>query len=266
MLAIKDVSFSYNSEDPLIKHVSLTLYEGERVAIIGKSGSGKSTLGKLIKGLLTPTEGSIEFSNNLRGADIGFLFQNPDNQMVRPIVEDDLAFGLENQSVQASEISKRIDTYGKKLDIHHLRTRPINELSGGQKQRVALAGILILEPKWLILDEATAMIDPEGRKEILQYMDQLQHEGTSIVTITHDAEEVAKCTRIIGLVDGEIGFDGSLLPLLDDPKIMEELGLDAPFLYTLINDLNANGIHVNKNAITSDEELCDALWRFALKT
>ncbi|MFS0784899.1 ATP-binding cassette domain-containing protein [Shouchella sp. 1P09AA] len=266
MLDIKDVSFSYKNEKSIIKQISLTLYEGERVAIIGKSGSGKSTLGKLIKGLLTPTTGSINFSNNIRGADIGFLFQNPDNQMVRPIVEDDLAFGLENQAVQASEISERIDTYGKMLGIHHLRSRSINELSGGQKQRVALAGILVLEPKWLILDEATAMIDPEGRKDILRYMDQLQQEGTSILTITHDAEEVAECTRIIGLVDGEIRFDGSLLPLLHDSETMENLGLEGPFLYTLMEHLNAKGIHVNQNAITSDEELCDALWRFALKT
>ncbi|GAF22614.1 ATPase component of general energizing module of ECF transporters [Bacillus sp. JCM 19047] len=263
MLQLNNVSYQFKESEPVLLNVSFSITKGEYIAIIGRSGSGKSTLGKLIKGLVKPTSGSITYHREKQN--IGFLFQNPDNQMVRTIVEDDLAFGLENAAVNPSLIEERMERYAKKLGIDHLRKRSINELSGGQKQRVALAGLLVLEPELIILDEATSMLDPEGRHEVLEQLASMYQESKTLVTITHELEEMAKCTRIIGLANGEIVFDGSFSQLMRQEGVMQDLGCVKPFRYEVIAMLKEQGIGVDETIITSDEELCEALWTFALK-
>ncbi|MBG9782445.1 ATP-binding cassette domain-containing protein [Shouchella lehensis] len=263
MLQLNNASYHFKESEPVLINVSFSISKGEYIAIIGKSGSGKSTLGKLIKGLVKPTSGSISYHQEKEN--IGFLFQNPDNQMVRTIVEDDLAFGLENAAVNPSLMEERMERYAKKLGIDHLRKRSINELSGGQKQRVALAGLLVLEPELIILDEATSMLDPEGRHEVLEQLESMHQESKTLVTITHDVEEMAKCNRIIGLANGEVIFDGSFTQLMHQEDVMQELGCVKPFRYEVIAMLKEQGIGVNETIITSDEELCEALWTFALK-
>ena len=217
---LKNVSFKYGSGENLavIKNLSLSVEKGEFLCVLGENGSGKSTLAKLINGLLLPDSGEVEvFGSNTKDKKsvyevrkkVGMVFQNPDNQMVATIVEDDVAFGPENVGVSSEEIGERIDFALKAVGMEKFRFVAGQKLSGGQKQRVAIAGALALKPEVLILDESTAMLDPMGRKEVMQVAEKLNDEGMTLITITHYMEEAVKADRVVVLHEGEIVVSGT---------------------------------------------------------
>lgn len=267
MLSFDQVTYRYeNNPNAVLKNVSFSVKQGERLAVVGRNGSGKSTLARVMKGLSIPTEGKVTHDRGFNKDDMGLLFQNPDNQMVASLVEDDLAFGLENKCVDPAEISIRLEKYSKKIDVHHLLKRDINELSGGQKQRVALAGLLVLEPAMLILDEATSMLDPGGRETVMNHVHQYHNEGNSVISVTHDVEEILFSNRVLGLVDGELVFDGEPHRLFTDETYLSALGLVRPFHYELIELLVKRGIQINQGQGFSNKELLQLLWTYRLKT
>src|SRR5699024_5628190 len=219
LIEFKNVSFRYADESPwVLKNCSFDIYENEWVAIIGHNGSGKSTIDKLINGLLFPDEGEIYIQGKRLTEDtvweirkdVGMVFQNPDNQFVGTTVQDDVAFGMENRGFPREDMTKRIEHSLTAVGMKDYRMIEPHRLSGGQKQRVAIAGILAVSPKVMILDEATAMLDPKGRIEIMQTVARLQSEqAMSLITITHDLHEVVQADRVIVLNEGQIWDEGS---------------------------------------------------------
>ncbi|GAF14874.1 ATPase component of general energizing module of ECF transporters [Bacillus sp. JCM 19046] len=265
MLSLQNVIYRYQTNmSPVLTNLSFSVKRGERIAVVGRNGSGKSTLARVLKGLLTPSEGQIVYESPFTREDIGMLFQNPDNQAVSTIVEDDVAFGLENACVERDEITNRIEHYAQKLGISHLLKRNINELSGGQKQRVALTGLLVLKPKLLLLDEACSMLDPVGRKIVQKHIGQFHSEGHSIISITHDVEEILSSDRVLGLVGGKLIYDGSPHHLFSKKDYLHELGLIKPFQYELVDLLENKGIDVNVSHAFSNKELLQLLWTYRL--
>ena len=212
ILSAKDVSFSYDKKRKVIKNVSLEVFKGEYLCIVGHNGSGKSTLAKMFNGLIVPDEGKITvdgFSSDKKEdlfeirKRVGVIFQNPDNQLVASIVEDDIAFGPENLGYPREEIGKRIDFALKAVDMEKFRKSSTERLSGGQKQRVAIAGVLALKPEILILDESTSMLDPKGRKEVLKVAEELRKQGTTVIAITHYIDETVSADGIIVLKEAQ---------------------------------------------------------------
>ena len=221
LLQAENVSFSYDKRIKVIKNLSLSVEEGESVAIIGHNGSGKSTLAKLFNALVCPDQGKIivdGFCSDDKKAlfeirkRVGVVFQNPDNQLVASIVEDDIAFGPENLGVNREEIGKRIDFALSAVGMEKYRHSSPTHLSGGQKQRIAIAGVLALMPKVLVLDESTAMLDPKGRKEVLEVADKLNKEHkVTVINITHYMDEVVRADKVFVINNGEIGKVTQLL-------------------------------------------------------
>jgi energy-coupling factor transport system ATP-binding protein len=219
ILSAEKVSYSYDKKIMAIKELSLSVNKGEYIAVIGHNGSGKSTLAKLFNGLIKPDSGEI-IVDNFKASNkkdlfeirkrVGVVFQNPDNQLVASIVEDDVAFGPENLGVKRAEIGERIDFALKSVGMEEFRKKSPTRLSGGQKQRIAIAGVLALKPEILILDEATAMLDPQGRKEILEVISKLNKEqGVTVISITHYMEEAVNADRVYVLDDGVIALMGT---------------------------------------------------------
>jgi len=234
IIDIHNLTFKYNSKQTALKNVNLSVKKGEWVSILGHNGSGKSTLSKLLIGLLKPTEGEI-FVDGLKLSrenvydirkKIGIVFQNPDNQFVGVTVRDDIAFGLENLQVNRDDMLEKIDRFAKKVDMYDFLEKEPSALSGGQKQRVAIAGILAMKTDIIIFDEATSMLDPKGRKMILNYMKELNKEGVTIITITHDMKEAVLSDRIIVLKQGEVLMDGKSQDVLQDKKTLEKSNLE----------------------------------------
>lgn len=244
MIEIKNLYFKYNSmdeekeEDYALKNVNIEIQDGEFVAIIGHNGSGKSTLAKLLNGLFVPTSGDIIIDGmntkdekeiwNIR-SHAGMVFQNPDNQIITTIVEEEVAFGPENLGLPSEEIKRRVDNslriVGMEKYIHHAP----HLLSGGQKQRIAIAGILAMNPKFIILDEPTAMLDPNGRKEVINTVYDLnEYEDKTILLITHNMEETVRADRIIVMNDGEVAFEGTPREVFSRVEEIKSLGLDVP--------------------------------------
>lgn len=221
LIRMEGVSFDYrlNSEEVVrvLRDVSLDIYPGEYVAIIGHNGSGKSTLAKHFNGILKPTEGNVyvagfntkddRYRREIRRR-VGMVFQHPDNQIVATIVEDDVAFGLENIGVPPREMRKRIDAALEAVGMSSYRNRPPHHLSGGQKQRVAIAGVLAMEPRCLVLDEATSMLDAHGRREILQVLRRLHQRGMTIIAVSHHMSEAAEADRVLVIEAGRIAMEG----------------------------------------------------------
>lgn len=247
IVQFKNVSFKYGEDKPyVLKDVSFTIKEGEWLAILGHNGSGKSTIAKLMNGLLFPTEGEIFISGiklteesvwDIR-KDIGLVFQNPDNQFVGTTVRDDVAFGMENRGVAREEMLKRIKQTLESVGMTDYEWTEPHRLSGGQKQRVAIASVLAIESKLLILDEATSMLDPRGRKEILQTVANLQAErDLSLITITHDLSEIVEAKRVIVMNEGRIWRETSPSNLFSYGKELYEIGLDIPFINIMSNHL-----------------------------
>ena len=239
IIEIKDLCFSYpNATKKTFDKLNLTLKKGQWVALIGHNGSGKSTLAKIIDGLLVPTSGQILIDGQVLNEQtvwelrkkIGMVFQNPDNQFVGADVEGDIAFGLENQGIDRKEMEKRVKQALKDVGMQDFEKHEPVRLSGGQKQRVAIAGVLALQPKIVIFDESTSMLDPKGRKEIIAMMRKLNYEnGFTVISITHDIDEAALADRVIVLDDGVIVADDQPVKIFAKGLDLIKLGLDVPY-------------------------------------
>lgn len=265
MQAIKfdNVSFSYNDGAKVVDGLSLEVEKGEFVAVVGRNGSGKSTAAKLINGLLTPDEGKVyvngidtSATNDIFAvrSTVGMVFQNPDNQMVATIVEDDVAFGPENLGVEREEIGRRIDFALGVTGVERFRDKPSAELSGGQKQRVAIAGVLAVKPQILILDEATSMLDPLGRKEVNEVIRKLNKDGMTVVTVTHYMEEAVDADRVIVFDGGKVAFSGTPKEVFSREKDLEACGLCLPRATYIFNRLKERGV-ISGDVVLTGEEL-----------
>jgi len=265
------ISFSYGyevSENTILKDVSLTIEKGEFIAVLGANGCGKSTLVKHINAILPLQEGNLRVLE-LNAADerclwelrrlCGMVFQNPDNQFVSSVIEEDIAFGLENYETPEEDIPERVQAALKLVGLEGYEKRSPHTLSGGQKQRAAMAGVLVMDPQVLIMDEATAMLDPEGRAEVLQYMKKLHQQGITIIMITHYVEEAALADRIFLMQNGTIRKTGTPEQILTDCELLEEAHLLPPLSVRLYYDLMEQGIQLKHCPLTEDalvEEIC----------
>ncbi|AJH78975.1 energy-coupling factor ABC transporter ATP-binding protein [Heyndrickxia coagulans] len=273
IIDIDQVSFRYPEQETYaLTNISFQVYKGEWLAIVGHNGSGKSTLARLLNGLQFPGKGAITVSG-LKLSDenvweirrrVGMVFQNPDNQFVGTTVQDDVAFGLENHGVPREEMVKRVHDALKRVRMSDFLDREPHHLSGGQKQRVAIAGIIALKPEVIILDEATSMLDPVGRKEVLETIRQLKQEaGLTVISITHDLEEAAQAERMIVMNRGEVYQEGTPRDIFQMDETLTALGLDIPFPVKMAKALKARGLDLPEIYLT-DEELVDALWTLHL--
>lgn len=254
-------------EQPVLHGVDLCINRGEYIAIIGHNGSGKSTLAKLLNLVLEPTGGAIYVDGvNVSSPDmtdddvfalrqkVGMVFQNPDNQLVATVVEEDVAFGPENLGVPSDEIRRRVDDALAMVGMSEYAKHEPHRLSGGQKQRVAIAGIIAMMPECMIFDESTAMLDPLGRREVVETMEMLHREkGITIVTITHHMDEAARADRIIVLDDGRILRDGTPEEIFSDPVPLWQAGLDVPQSAALIHCLRAKGLAKEGSVASLDD-------------
>ena len=263
-LVVQDVSFTYEeSPSPALTHVGLKVRPGEFLAILGHNGSGKSTLAKLLNALYLPTEGRVwvcgmDTADEDRLWDIrsqaGMIFQNPDNQIVATVVREDVAFGLENLGVPHDEMVERIDRALETVNMTPFAEKAPHMLSGGQKQRVAIAGILAMEPSCIIADEATAMLDPKGRRQVLTTVQRLNREsGITVVWITHYMEEAVQADRVIVVSDGEIVLQGKPREIFSQVERMRELHLDVPRMTSLAHELRGDGMPLSEGILTVDE-------------
>ncbi|MDR7240827.1 energy-coupling factor ABC transporter ATP-binding protein [Neobacillus drentensis] len=269
IVSLKDVSFQYDTQDRYaLNHVSFDIYEGEWLAIVGHNGSGKSTMAKLLNGLQFPQNGQIHVCGielneesiwDIRKK-LGMVFQNPDNQFVGTTVQDDVAFGLENNGIPRDEMIQRVGDSLKKVKMEKFLYQEPHHLSGGQKQRVAIAGVLALRPSIIILDEATSMLDPRGREEVLETVRLLKEEKSlTVISITHDLEEAAKADRIIVMNKGEVFREGTPEEIFSMDEQLVQLGLDIPFSVKMTKAFRVQGIELAKHYL-SEEELVKELW------
>ena len=263
-LSVQNLVYRYDPEgDPAVKGISFEVERGEFLAVMGHNGSGKSTLAKLLNGLFLPTEGMVLLSgmdtrDEARTWDIrrkaGMVFQNPDNQLVATMVYDDVAFGLENIGVPTEEMPARIDEALKLTGMTEFARRAPHLLSGGQKQRVAIAGILAMRPEALILDEATAMLDPQGRKEVFDTVTRLNREqGITVVWITHFMQEAAKAQRILVMNRGDIAMDGTPREVFSQVDTLRGMRLDVPPMTRLSHLLRARGVLMREDVLTVED-------------
>lgn len=272
VLSMDNVSYSYQTEDEAAKKavdgVSFTVQADEWIAIVGHNGSGKSTLAKLMIGLLFPEEGDVNvFIEKLTEDNIweirsqmGFVFQNPDNQFVGSTVQDDVAFALENNGVPFEEMVARVHDALAQVNMSDFLDHEPHHLSGGQKQRVAIAGALALHPKLLIMDEATSMLDPQGRNEVIHLVEELKRKtGLTVISITHDLEEALLADRIIVMNKGKVLTIGTPEQIFAQGKELEEIGLDLPFALRVSGLLRENGMELVGEHMT-EEELVNELW------
>jgi len=271
IIKIKDLTYHYQDHRALNK-INLEVYQNEWLSIVGHNGSGKSTLSKLIVGLLEIQYGEITVNDIVLNDEtiydvrqnIGIVFQNPDNQFVGTTVKDDIAFGLENSGIERKRMVELVDEFSKKVGMFDFLKREPHHLSGGQKQRVAIAGVLAMNPKIIILDEATSMLDPIGKREIIDLIKELyQNKDITIISITHDLEEAANSDRIVVLNKGEVEMIGQPRDVLMNEDYLSSMGLDVPLSVKLSNKLNAAGIKMD-TAVTK-EELIDNLCQLNLK-
>ncbi|EOH85216.1 cobalt import ATP-binding protein CbiO 1 [Enterococcus asini ATCC 700915] len=274
IINLQDITFTYDIDTPrpALSEVSLEIKRGEWVAIIGHNGSGKSTLAKTINGLLLPQSGSIQVGNmDLNEGNIwdirkmvGMVFQNPDNQFVGSTVEDDVAFGMENQGIPREEMLVRVADALEQVRMSDFKTREPARLSGGQKQRVAIAGVVALRPDIIILDEATSMLDPEGREEVIATIKKIKEQSNlTVLSITHDIDEAANANRVLVMKEGRLIDEGTPEKIFSAGPKLVELGLDLPFPEKLKAALKARGIPVPAEYLT-EEGMVDWLWTSVL--
>jgi len=274
-VSVEKVTFTYEeAPDPALRGVSMAVKSGEFVAVLGHNGSGKSTLAKLLNALYVPSEGRVIVCGldtaeedqvwNIR-QQAGMIFQNPDNQIVATVVREDVAFGLENLGVPHGEMIKRIDGALEAVHMTEFADSAPHMLSGGQKQRVAIAGILAMEPSVIIADEATAMLDPSGRKDVLDTIRRLNREkGITVVWITHFMEEAAQADRIVVVNGGEIALSGTPREVFEQTDKLREMHLDVPHMTDLAQDLRREGMPLPGGILTVEEmaeEVCKLLCR-----
>lgn len=279
LIKFDNVSFSYETEDEngnpktekVLENFNFSIEEGSFVAILGHNGSGKSTVAKLTNGILFADEGTVTIDSILVRDDdtiydirktVGMVFQNPDNQIVSSIVEEDVAFGVENIGIPSDECRKRVDEALKTVGMYEYRLRTPSKLSGGQKQRVAVAGIIAMKPKCIVLDEPTAMLDPSGRKEVIDTVMKLnREEGITIVLITHYMDEAVKADRVVVMDDGKIKLDGTPEQVFSDTNKIKSLSLEVPQSTELVSRL---GIRSEKTVLNFDQ--CgDLLYKYLQK-
>lgn len=274
VISLKDIVFRYQEdEEPALKGVSLNIKQGDWCAIIGPNGSGKSTLAKTINGLILSQSGTVEVCHlamteeNLWDIrkNVGMVFQNPDNQFVGATVEDDVAFGLENQGIPREEMLTRVNEALHLVRMDDFKTREPARLSGGQKQRVAIAGVVALRPKIIILDEATSMLDPEGRKEVIETIRKVKEkENLTVISITHDIDEAALANKIFVMGQGKMNLSGTPEEIFSYGENLIEMGLDLPFPEKLKAALKKKGLEVPPGYLT-EERMLDWLWTSLLK-
>ncbi len=282
IIEFKNVDFSYfvdesdgeqsanpsTREIPVLKNFNLNIEKGSFVAILGHNGSGKSTVAKLTNGILFPVSGSVTVDGIQTKEDdsifdvrrrVGMVFQNPDNQIVSSIVEEDVAFGVENLGIPSDECRKRVDEALKTVGMYEFRDHSPSKLSGGQKQRVAVAGIIAMKPECIVLDEPTAMLDPSGRKEVIKTITKLnREENITIVLITHYMDEAVKADRIVVIDKGSIKLDGTPKEVFANAQMLKSLQLDVPQSTDLINELN-----IKTDDTVLDAETCaDVLYKY----
>ena len=279
LIKFDNVSFSYQTTDekdnpvsiPVLKDFNLSIEQGSFVAILGHNGSGKSTVAKLTNGILFADSGTVTVNGKVAKnddsiydirRDAGMVFQNPDNQIVSSIVEEDVAFGVENLGVPADECRKRVDEALKTVGMYEYRLKTPSKLSGGQKQRVAVAGIIAMKPKCIILDEPTAMLDPNGRKEVIDTVMKLnKEEGITIVLITHYMDEAVKADRVVVMDNGKIMLDGTPREVFADVDKMNSLSLEVPQSTELIYEL---GLKAKQTVLNSDE-CAEVLYNYLMR-
>ncbi|WP_314923199.1 energy-coupling factor transporter ATPase [Mogibacterium diversum] len=274
-IEVKDVVYRYSKEQgddnlcPAIDHVSIEIKRGEYISIAGSNGSGKSTLARCLNGLLLPTEGEILVDGMDTNDDdliwdirkkIGMVFQNPDNQIVSSMVEDEVAFGPENIGIENPELRKRVDNALKSVGMYEYRNREAHKLSGGQKQRIAIAGAVAMRPDCIVFDEPTAMLDPKGRSQVMKVIRELNDQGITIILITHFMEEVAEADRVLVMKSGKLLADSVPEDVFADTNLIESAGLEIPAAVLLRNELIENGINLSHEVINKDD-LVDALCR-----
>lgn len=272
MIKAEHITFQYKISDseeqqtlalPVIDDISIEISKGSFTAILGHNGSGKSTLAKHFNAILLPEIGNV-YVAGLNTKDeknlleirknAGMVFQNPDNQMVAAVVEDDIAFGPENLGIESGEIRKRVDNALKTVNMSEYKSTAASKLSGGQKQKVAIAGILAMEPQCIILDEPTAMLDPSGRQEVMKTIKDLnEKKGITVVLITHYMEEAAQADRVVVMNDGKIVLDNTPKKVFREVELLKQLGLDVPQVTELCYILRQHGIKMPDDIITTDE-------------
>ena len=266
IINVKDMTFEYVTIDSKFKAIddlSLEVKQGEFVAIIGHNGSGKSTLSKNLNAILVPTQGDIYIDGmntkdesklwNIRQT-AGMVFQNPDNQIVATIVEEDVAFGPENLGVEPTLIRERVEDALKSVGIYELKDRQPHLLSGGQKQRVAIAGIIAMRPKCIMFDEATAMLDPSGRKEVMNVIKKLnKEENITTLHITHYMEEAVQADRVVVVDKGKKLLEGTPKEVFKNVDLLKEIGLDVPYMTELASLLREEGLDLDDDILTVDE-------------
>ena len=275
MIEIKNLKFKYNQDQTsyTLNDVSFHVKHGEWLSIVGHNGSGKSTTARLIGGLLVADSGQIivdgqelteETVWDIRDK-IGMVFQNPDNQFVGATVEDDVAFGLENKGLPYKEMVSRVQEALEFVGMSEFKDREPARLSGGQKQRVAIAGIIAMRPSILILDEATSMLDPEGRQELIQYIENIRQQyGMTVLSITHDLDEVAMSNRVLVLKQGKVESISSPRELFSRGSELVDLGLDIPFSALLTQKLKNQGL-IDCEGYLTEKELVEQLWEYLSK-
>jgi len=264
IIEIRDLHFHYVEQEQVLEDINLTIEKGEWVSVLGHNGSGKSTLSQLIIGLLKADQGEIIVDGLTLNEDtvydirkkIGIVFQNPDNQFVGVTVEDDIAFGMENLCFPREEILRRIDEYSKRVRMNEYLKKEPHNLSGGQKQRVAIAGILAMNTDIIIFDEATSMLDPKGRDEILDYIKEINAQGVTVITITHDMKEAIHSDKIVILKEGKILKVGTPKEVLNDKATLNASNLELLLPLKLMYQLEESKI--------DNPDLKDYLWQLSL--
>ena len=274
IISVEHLAYTYPGVDdtpgiPVFEDMNLTIQEGSFVAILGTNGCGKSTLAKHFNSILLPSGGKvyvcgIDTSNEERimtvRRNVGMVFQNPDNQIVANVVEEDVAFGPENLGVASPEIRNRVDRALKQVGMYEYREHAPHLLSGGQKQRIAIAGVIAMEPKCIVLDEPTAMLDPRGRREVMETIGRLNREkGITVVLITHHMDEAAQCQRVVVLHKGKVVTDGSPREVFSQVELLHDIGLAAPESVELCWELNKQGFDLPLDRL-NPEECAQALY------
>lgn len=266
MIKIENLTFSYekeNTEKTVLDNVNLNVKKGEFLCVLGHNGSGKSTLAKHFNAILLPMGGNVYIDelNTLNEDEIlkirqtvAMVFQNPDNQIVATIVEEDVAFAAENLGIEPTEIRKRVDEALETVGMLKFKNHAPHMLSGGQKQRIAIAGVIAMKPDYIVFDEPTAMLDPIGRREVIKTIKKLNKEfGITIILITHNMDEAAKSDRIVIMDNGKIVKEANPKEIFSDVEKMRELGLDTPQVTSLAYELSKKGINIKKDVLEVDE-------------